>query len=89
LGVSDFSSIHFDLDSLMQPEVDLSSLVQPFAKDEIDAVIRALPSDKTLGPDGFNTDFVKKCWPIIYEDFYRLCDGFYNSRFVYKVLMVP
>jgi hypothetical protein len=41
--------------------------------------VAALPSDKSLGPDGFNTNFIKKCWPIISQDFYDLCDQFYHG----------
>lgn len=52
----------------------------PFTHQEIDSVVRALPSDKAPGPDGFNTDFVKKCWPIISEDFYKVCHDFYNGN---------
>jgi hypothetical protein len=44
---------------------------------EIDAVVSSLPTDKSLGPDGFNTDFVKKYWAIIKHDFYKLCDEFH------------
>ena len=63
----------------MQASIDLSSLVAPFSTMEIDLVVRNLPSDKAPGPDGFNTDFVKKCWPIICQDFYKLCTAFYNG----------
>jgi hypothetical protein len=77
LAVSDFTSIQFNLHTLMQASDDLSSLVVPFTNQEIDAVIKGLSSDKAPGPDGFNTDFVKKCWPIICEDFYNLCNDFY------------
>jgi hypothetical protein len=28
-------------------------------------VVANLPSGKAPGPDGFNTDFMKKCWPGI------------------------
>lgn len=31
----------------------------PFTKQEIDSIIKALPSDKSPGPDGLNTNFVK------------------------------
>jgi len=61
LGVSEFSSIHFDTDTFIQPIADLSSLVIPFDKQEIDLVVRSLPTNKASGPDGFNTDFVKRC----------------------------
>jgi len=40
---------------------DLSALIATFSHQEIDQVVKAMPSDKALGPDGFNTDFVKKC----------------------------
>jgi hypothetical protein len=51
--------------------------VLPFEKEEIDLVIKRLPSDKALGLDGLYTNFVKKCWPIISQDFYYLCNAFY------------
>ena len=38
-----------------------------------------MPTDKSPGPDGFNTDFIKKAWPIIKEDFYALCSAFNNG----------
>jgi hypothetical protein len=47
--------------------------VTPFTKEEIDATVQAFPIDMALGLDGFNTDFFKKCWPIICSDFYALC----------------
>ena len=54
--------------------------METFGKDEIDAVVKGLPSDKAPGPDGFNTDFLKKCWPISCEDFYRLCEAFHSGN---------
>jgi hypothetical protein len=39
-------------------------------------VVKALPSDKSPRPDGFNTYFIKKCWSIICEDFYTLYSAF-------------
>jgi hypothetical protein len=52
---------------------NLADFALPFFKEEIDEVIRGLPLGKSLGPHGFNSDFVKKCWPVISEDFYDLC----------------
>lgn len=43
-------------------------------------MVKSLPSDKAPGPDGFNIDFTKKCWPIIKQDFYNLCEAFYNEQ---------
>ena len=42
-------------------------------------MVKQLPSNKAPGPDGFNTDFIKHCWPIINTDFYNLCDAFYDG----------
>lgn len=79
LGITSFQGMCFNLSSLIQADNDLSSLVVPFAKEEIDSVVKHLPSDKSPGPDGFNTNFFKRCWPIIYQDFYNLCVAFHND----------
>jgi hypothetical protein len=61
LGTSSFTSIDFDLNAhFPQTVADLDALVQTFGKEEIDAVVKGLPSDKAPGPDGFNTDFSEK-----------------------------
>ena len=39
-----------------------------------------LPLDKAPGPDGFNGLFFKKCWNIVKEDIYRLCEDFYDGN---------
>jgi hypothetical protein len=39
---------------------NLNELVQAILKEEIDSIVKNLPSEKSLGPDGFNTDFMKK-----------------------------
>jgi hypothetical protein len=60
-----------------------------FTKQEIDNIIKSLPSDKSPGSDGFNTNFVKKCWHVIAQDFYDLCESFYQGDICLKVLMAP
>jgi hypothetical protein len=57
----------------------LQWLDSPFSKQEIDSIIAALPLDKSPSPDGFNTNFIKKCWHIISQDFYDLCEQFYHE----------
>jgi hypothetical protein len=64
---------------LTQAIENLASLESPFSKEEINAIISTLPSNKSSSPDGFNTYFVKKWWDIIAPDFYDLCMGFYNG----------
>jgi hypothetical protein len=36
-----------------------------------------MPFDKAPGPDGFNGLFVKKCWPIVKDEFVRLVEDFH------------
>jgi hypothetical protein len=80
LGTSEFSQLHFDLSPLILPASNLDQLQSPFTKEEIDNIIANLPSGKSPWPDGFNIDFMKKCWRIIVEDFYGLCSGFYDTN---------
>jgi hypothetical protein len=79
MGTSEFSGIYFNLNELIQPVMDLECLITPISHEEIDGIVKNLPSGKSLGPDGFNSDFLKKCWPIIASDFYDLCQGFYEK----------
>jgi hypothetical protein len=60
--------------------IDLAFLEAPFTHDEIDAVIKEFPNNKSPGPDGFNAEFLRKCWPIIKKDFYDLCDQFHQGN---------
>jgi hypothetical protein len=80
LGTKEFTHMYFDLSSLLNRVDNLDDLALPFSKDEIDDVIRGLPIGKSPGPDGFNTDFIKKYWPVISEDFNELCLAFYNKE---------
>jgi hypothetical protein len=80
LGSSDFLGIDFDLTDLLTRNEDLQWLDSPFTKQEIDNIIKSLPSDKSPGPDGFNTNFITKCWHIIAQDFYDLCEKFYQEE---------
>lgn len=60
LGSTNSPVMHFSLKDLIQRVEDLDCLTEPFSHEEIDDVIKNLPSDKSPGPDGFNTDFIKK-----------------------------
>ena len=39
-----------------------------------------LPTNKSPRPDGFNGEFLKICWPIISQNFYDLCSGFFERE---------
>jgi hypothetical protein len=72
----------FDLQLLLSsdaPPSSLQSLEEPFAKLEIDSVVSNLHMGKSPRPDGFNTDFLKSSWQVVANDFYRLCQGFYED----------
>jgi hypothetical protein len=79
LGVSEFSDILYDLFELIQA-VDLPVLDDPFSQEEIISVLKDMPSDHALGPDGFNGAFFKKCWDIIKVDILRLCADFVQGN---------
>lgn len=65
LGTTDFSHMYFDLLTLIQVDHDLEWLHSPITKKEIDKITHDLPNNKSPGPDGFNGEFIKKCWGII------------------------
>jgi hypothetical protein len=71
--------MQFDLQALVQNK-DLQSIQGIFTKQDINNVIKYMPSDKAPGPDGFNGVFLKKCWTIIKEDIYHLCFDFFSGR---------
>ena len=78
-GVSEFIGIIFELGNLLSPQ-DLQELETPFTLEEIDNVVKNLPNDKSPGPNGFNNEFIKKCWPVVKSDFYKLCLDFQTSN---------
>ena len=80
LGFSMNPQMLFDLNRIINIDIDLSSLILPTSRAEIDKVIKLIPNDKAPGPDDFNGLFLKKCWPIIKESFYTLCDDFFAGN---------
>jgi hypothetical protein len=44
----------------MEPMGNLGGLENLFSNEEIDRIIHDLPTEKTPGPDGLNSDFMKK-----------------------------
>jgi hypothetical protein len=71
--------MYFNLDELLQSQEGLETLQEPFQKEEIDGIIQNLSLGKSPRLDGFNTDFMRKCWYIISQYFYDMCSGFYNN----------
>uniref|UniRef100_A0A0E0DBU3 Uncharacterized protein n=1 Tax=Oryza meridionalis TaxID=40149 RepID=A0A0E0DBU3_9ORYZ len=48
-----------------------------FNLQEIDSLVSVIPADKAPSPDGFNGFFMKKCWHIIAQNYYRLAAHFH------------
>jgi hypothetical protein len=80
LGTSEFTQIHFSLNEFIQEVHRLEDLIRPFSTDEIDNIDHNLPLGKSPGPDDFNTDFIKKCWGIMSQDFYDMCLDFHGNN---------
>lgn len=62
--------------SIIQRSSQLHFLQENFSIEKIEYVVKMLPNDKAHVPDGFNNEFIKKCWPIIKQDFFNLCSVF-------------
>jgi retron-type reverse transcriptase len=83
MGKSKNSQMLFNLESLyghLNNEDMMQSLEIPFSDQEIEEVIKNLPNDKSPGPDGFNNEFIKSCWPIIGQDVKDLIMDFYDEK---------
>lgn len=79
LGLSDYSGMVFNLSFFLESNANLDWFEDPFTREEIDSVVRNLPNDKAPGPDGFNNNFIKRCWHLIKEDYYALCFAFQEN----------
>lgn len=74
LGTSEFAEFSIQPETFIDRVDDfLGALESDFTEAEIDGTVKSLPNDKSLGPDGFSNEFLKRCWPIIKYDFYNLC----------------
>ena len=80
MGQSDGIDMKFDLPRLIKRVEGLDILTEPFSTEEMDLVVKEMTAHKAPGPDGFNGLFLKKCWPLIKEDFYKLANVFQEEK---------
>ncbi|XP_022014439.1 uncharacterized protein LOC110913930 [Helianthus annuus] len=66
-----------NLGSLSEAEANM--LEVPFSINEIKAIVWECDGDQAPGPDGFNFNFVKKCWSGIQDDILKLFNKFYTD----------
>jgi hypothetical protein len=71
---------------LVQNNIDFSFLEARFSPEEIDAVVKEFPNNKSPGLDVFNAEFLKKCWPVIKNDFYDLCNKFHAGNLYLQII---
>jgi mannosylglycoprotein endo-beta-mannosidase len=79
MGNSEGINMQFDLPRLINRIQGLEEISQPFLQEEIELVLKQMPPDKSPGPDGFTGLFLKKCWPIIKQDFFKLVHDFHEG----------
>jgi hypothetical protein len=81
LGV-DFPRLHrIDFSLLDLPRLDLSDQVLPFTVDEVARIVKATPSGRAPGPDGFSRSFYKATWDIVGHDVVRAFQALWDMDF--------
>jgi len=80
LGTSSVRTKAIDWGELGYQRHDLQDLDAPFTAQEVETVVKNMPSEKAPGPDGFIGGFYKKCWNIIKEDLVQAMTCFFNNR---------
>ncbi|WVZ94534.1 hypothetical protein U9M48_040415, partial [Paspalum notatum var. saurae] len=58
--------------------VSLEGIDHCFSEEEVWSVVRELPSDKALGPDGFTGLFFKSAWSVIKSDIKQVFNAFWS-----------
>jgi len=81
LGKNIDREVTVDLSELGMPYIALHELEAPFSEEEVWKTIRALPSDKAPGPDGFTGKFYKVCWQIIKLDIMAAISAVWSRKF--------
>lgn len=80
MGVTEYTNMYYDLSNLITAlPMEQFCLDDDFSEEEIISTIKNLPNNHAPGLDGFNGSFIKNCWDIIKNDFFRLFRDFCNT----------
>lgn len=60
-------------------EQESRSLEEPFTRDEIKQAVFEGNGDKSPGHDGFNLEFLKKCWDTVREEIVLFIQVFHKG----------
>ncbi|PNX80406.1 cysteine-rich receptor-like protein kinase, partial [Trifolium pratense] len=73
-----------DFNKLTNDDNDL--LLEPFSEEEVREIIWSCDGNKSPGPDGFNLNFLKFCWPIVKSDVMAFLSEFHSNAVLPKAL---
>jgi mannosylglycoprotein endo-beta-mannosidase len=68
------------LEALGLQPVDLAGLEAQISAEEAWEAVRAMPANKSPGPDGFSWDFYKLCWQIVKVDILAALQAIWIGR---------
>jgi mannosylglycoprotein endo-beta-mannosidase len=68
LGSIETREHSLDLIALDMKSANLEDLEALFSEEEVWAVVKEMPPDRALGPDGFIGTFYQRAWPVIKRD---------------------
>ena len=80
VGTNTSRSRGLNWEALGYTPFNLEDLNMPFTMQELFSIIKSLPSEKALGPDGFIGLFYKKCWDIVKNDLFESGLGVLQSQ---------
>ncbi|XP_058745931.1 uncharacterized protein LOC131618790 [Vicia villosa] len=84
---SGFSRPRLDgLDFPLLSSLDSQQLEASFSLEEIKGVVWECDGDKCPGPDGFNFNFLRKCWEIVEKDVFNFVSEFHGKENIPKAI---
>ncbi len=86
MGTRGSMDMILNLSDMVRRMEGLECLSEIPSTEELDRIIRNMPTDRAPGPDGFNGLFLNKCWSIIKQDFYELAFQFFTNNVSLKNL---